>query len=212
MKIVCLSDTHEQHTQVIVPEGDVLVHSGDFTYQGKIPVIANFANWLGSLPHKHKVIVAGNHDWAFQNNFRNVAVNLLREAGAIYLEDSGCEIDNLQFWGSPWQPRFYDWAFNLNRNGSEIAKRWDLIPSETNVLITHCPPFGILDETSNNGSQGCEKLRNRLSHLDHLKAHIFGHLHHDGGKVKDHLGVKFVNAAICTDNYKPTNLPVVIDI
>jgi predicted phosphodiesterase len=212
MRIVAISDTHEQHAQVVVPEGDVLVHSGDFTYLGKLQAVADFANWIGSQPHKHKVVIAGNHDLTFQSNYRDIVVNLLREKGITYLEDSGCEIDNLLFYGSPWQPRFFDWAFNLDRGSPEIAQKWDMIPKDTNVLITHGPPYGILDSTTDNGSQGCGMLLERVMQLSKLKVHIFGHMHRDGGKMVEHEGVKFINAATCTDVYKPTNLPVIIDI
>jgi Icc-related predicted phosphoesterase len=212
MKIVAISDTHEQHSQVIVPDGDVLVHAGDFTNLGKIPAIADFADWMKAQPHQHKVMVAGNHDWAFANNDWAIARLLLKEAGIIYLEDGATAIDGLVFWGSPWQPRFYDWAFNLDRNGAEIAAKWDLIPEETNVLITHCPPYGILDDTIRAGSQGCEMLEKRLHYLSNLKLMIYGHLHKDGGRTIKLGDVIFANAAICDDSYKPSRSPIIIDL
>jgi|HubBroStandDraft_5_1064220.scaffolds.fasta_scaffold11763_4 Icc-related predicted phosphoesterase len=210
--IVAISDTHEQHAQVVVPDGDILIHAGDFTNLGKIGAIGHFASWLSAMPHKYKIVVPGNHDWAFQNEFRGLAVNLLQQRGIIYLEDTGCRINNLQFYGSPHQPRFHDWAFNIDRNSLALAQKWDMIPEDTNILITHCPPYGILDDTIRAGSQGCELLAKRLPQLTNLKVHIFGHLHRDGGKMVERDGVKFVNAAICTDYYKPDNLPVVVEV
>ena len=212
MRLVAISDTHEQHNKVIVPEGDVLVHAGDFTYLGKIPAVASFAEWMRLQPHKHKVVISGNHDLTFQSNYRHIVVNLLQEAGIIYLQDSGVEIDGLYFYGSPWQPFFFDWAWNLPRRSMEIAQKWEQIPQKTDILITHGPPYGILDDTIDNGSQGCEMLANRLHSLPQLKAHVFGHLHRSGGQMLEIKGVKYINAAICTDAYLPTNLPVVIDI
>lgn len=212
MRIIAISDTHEQHSKIMIPSGDVLVHAGDFTYTGKIPAVVGFADWIESQPHVHKIVISGNHELSFQSPFRDVVINILKERGIIYLEDSGVEIDNVSFWGSPWQPRFYDWAFNLDRKSPELAAKWNLIPEDTNFLITHCPPYGILDQTTDNGSQGCELLEKRLHYLSKLKAHVFGHLHHDGGKMIEKLGVKFANAAICTDAYKPTNKPIIIDI
>jgi hypothetical protein len=138
-------------------------------------------------------------------------VNFLQEAGCIYLEDSGVTIDGKLFYGSPWQPRFYDLAFNVER-GPQIAKKWANIPDNTNVLITHGPPHGILDDTIRDGSQGCKDLAERIGELAQLKAHIFGHLHHDGGKMIEEYGVKFANAAVCTDKYVPSNPPIVLEI
>src|SRR5271166_4785835 len=155
MKIVAISDTHEQHAQVVVPEGDILIHSGDFTNLGKIPAVASFAKWMGSQPHKHKILIAGNHELTLQSPYRNIVTNLFKENGIIYLEDSGVEINGLFFYGAPWTPFFNDWAFNLPRRGMELMAKWDMIPDNTNVLITHGPPKGILDDTINDGSQGC---------------------------------------------------------
>ena len=114
-KIVAISDTHEQEQKVILPEGDVLVHTGDITYKGAISAIAKFSAWLKEQKPRFKeiVVIAGNHDFCFQNQNHDVAANLIRESGAHYLQDSGVEIEGRLFWGSPWQPWFYDWAFNL---------------------------------------------------------------------------------------------------
>src|SRR3712207_5190443 len=107
MRIVCISDTHTLHDRVQVPDGDVLVHTGDFTKVGAEKDVRAFDRWLASLPHREKVIVAGNHDFCFERT---------RDArdwitAAHYLEDSGATVSGLRFWGSPWQPRFFDWAF-----------------------------------------------------------------------------------------------------
>lgn len=211
-KICCISDTHEQHAKVILPETDILVHTGDFTNLGKIEAVANFAAWMGSQPHAHKICIPGNHDMSFQSSYRNIVINLLRENGITYLEDSGIEVEGLLVWGSPWMPNFYDWAFMLPRGESELAEKRSRIPDETNLLLTHCPPKYILDDTISNGNQGCELLAQRIWQLSSLRANIFGHLHRCGGRTENISNVQFVNAAICTDQYKPTNPPVVIEI
>ena len=213
-RIVCISDTHEKHAQVVVPEGDILIHAGDSTFCGEFHAVASFAAWLKQQPHQHKLVIAGNHELSFQTPHREIMINLLREAGAIYLEDSAYEIDEILFYGAPWQPEFFNWAFNLPRDGKDLENKWSKIPEKTNVLITHGPPYGILDgvQEQDRGPQGCKKLKKRVMRLPNLKCHIFGHLHHDGGKTLTVAGVQFVNAAICTDAYNPTNLPVVIDI
>lgn len=215
MKIVAISDTHERVHLLKMPPGDVLIHSGDITNRGSIPKLAEFAKWLKDQPYEHKVIICGNHDFCFQNANHDIAVNLIQEAGAIYLQDSGTTIDGVNFWGSPWQPWFYDWAFNLPR-GAKIAEKWSFIPDDTHVLITHGPPRGILDlvEEDWGGSkhEGCDDLINRINQLSQLKLHVFGHLHFQGGHTFKRHSKVFANAAMCDDKYNCNRKPVVVDI
>ena len=207
MKIVCLSDTHNCNEQIVVPEGDILIHSGDATITGTIEEIVFFNEWFSNLPHKYKIFIAGNHDWLFERN-NTIARNLL-DKSIIYLQDTMVEIENLKIYGSPWQPRFFDWAFNLNR-GREMAEKWKFIPDDTDILITHGPPNGILDETPRGDLAGCEELRKKVEKVL-PKAHIFGHIHHGYGTTEK-FGVKFVNASNCDENYEPTNPPVIIEV
>lgn len=212
MRTVSISDIHEQqrHHSIVVPDGDVLLVAGDLTMGGALKALDHVCTWLKHLPHKHKIVIAGNHDFCFQNHNREVAELMLREAGLIYLNDSGIEIDGVHFWGSPWQPWFHDWAFNLQR-GAEIAKKWALIPDDTNVLITHGPPAGIRDQTKHGMGVGCEELLKRVNQLGKLRLHVFGHIHEGYGiTAKD--GTVFVNACTCTLRYAPTNAPVVVDL
>ena len=209
-KIVCLSDTHNCSEQIIVPDGDILIHAGDATISGTVDEIFLFNEWFANLPHKHKIFVAGNHDWLFETNNR-FARNLLDQS-IHYLQDSVVVIENLKFYGSPWQPRFFDWAFNLNR-GSELAEKWKLIPKEVDVLITHGPPFGILDEVPRVygiENTGCEELRSKVEEIK-PKLHVFGHIHCGYGKTEK-FGVKFVNASNCDESYEPTNPPIVVNL
>lgn len=212
MKIIAISDTHEREQFVKLPEGDVLVHAGDSTFRGEVKAVAKFAHWMSQQDFKHKVVIAGNHELTFADPImKPIVLNLLKEAGCIYLEDSSVEIDGHLFYGSPWQPRFYDWAFNVDR-GPKIAQKWAAIPGDTEVLITHGPPYGVLDGTINDGSQGCEMLAERIAELKKLKIHIFGHLHHDGGKSVEEYGIKYANASICTDKYIPSNPPIILEL
>lgn len=171
-RIVCLSDTHNCNGQIRVPDGDILIHSGDATIRGTIDEIVLFNRWFANLPHRHKIFVAGNHDWLFETN-PATAENLL-DAQIIYLRDSFTVIDKLKIYGAPWQPRFFDWAFNLNR-GREMAEKWKLIPENVDILITHGPPNGILDLTPQGDFAGCEELRKKVEVI-RPKAHIFGHI------------------------------------
>ncbi|MGI8494252.1 MAG: metallophosphatase domain-containing protein [Pyrinomonadaceae bacterium] len=207
-RIVCLSDTHNYSSeQIIVPDGDILIHAGDATIQGTIDEIVLFNRWFSRFPHKHKIFVAGNHDWLFEISPK-LARSLLDEK-IIYLQDSSVEIEGLKIYGSPFQPRFFDWAFNLMR-GAEIAEKWKLIPNDTDILITHGPPNGILDETPRGDAAGCEELRKRVGEI-HPKLHIFGHIHCGYGKIET-AGTIFVNASNCDESYDPVNPPIVVNI
>lgn len=207
-KIVCLSDTHNYNEQIKVPVGDILIHAGDATIKGTQFEVEEFLSWFSSLPHKNKIFIAGNHDWLYETNDRFARL-LTAGFNVKYLQDSFVKIDNIKIYGSPWQPRFYDWAFNLNR-GAEIAEKWKMIPPDTDILITHGPPFEILDQTPNFDSVGCEELRKTIETI-RPKAHIFGHIHSGYGTIEK-FGVKFVNASICDESYAPSNLPIIIDI
>lgn len=212
-RIVCLSDTHNANELIRVPDGDILVHAGDATINGTVAEIAAFNRWFNGLPHKFKIFVAGNHDRLFETN-NTLARDMLGE-DIIYLEDSGTEIGGLKFYGSPWQPRFFDWAFNLMR-GAELAEKWAMIPDDTEVLITHGPPNGILDEVPRRffvENTGCEELIKKVEELSNknLKAHIFGHIHCGYG-TSEKLGVKFINASNCDEAYLPVQPPIVFDL
>ncbi len=208
-KIVCLSDTHNCNEQIVIPDGDILIHAGDATIRGTIDEVVMFNEWFSKLPHHYKIFVAGNHDWLFETNNR-YARNLL-DSSIHYLQDSSVKIEKLKIYGSPWQPRFFDWAFNLTR-GAELAHKWRLIPENTDILITHGPPFGILDEVPRANwteNTGCEELRRRVETVC-PKLHVFGHIHYGYGTTEQ-FGVKFVNASNCDEYYEPTNAPIVID-
>lgn len=215
MRIVCISDTHNCNEQISVPDGDLLIHSGDATVNGTEAEIAAFADWFIRLPHERKFFVAGNHDWLFERDNARAGA-MIADASVTYLQDSAIEIGGLKIYGSPWQPRFYDWAFNLDR-GEQMAAKWRMIPDEVDILITHGPPNGILDAVPRawgTDHAGCEELRKKtdeLTALGRLKLHIFGHIHCGYGTVVQN-DVRFVNASICDEQYLPTQAPIVVDI
>ena len=177
MRLVALADTHGAHDGLTVPDGDVLIHAGDLTERGTLPQLERVADWLRSLPHRHKVLIAGNHDFWLQGN-RGGARDLFH--GLTYLEDEETVIEGRRFYGSPWQPWFYDWAFNARR-GPVIDAIWQLIPEGIDVLITHGPPHGFGDLVHRGERVGCEDL---LRHLGRVqpKLHFFGHIHEDRGQ------------------------------
>jgi Icc-related predicted phosphoesterase len=205
MRIVCVSDTHSRHDAIRVPDGDLLIHAGDGTKRGTRDQVESLDRWLGSLPHRHKVLIAGNHDFAFERDA--TARTWIRHA--TYLQDEEVVVEGLRIWGSPWQPRFFDWAFNRDR-GRDIASVWKLIPNGTDILVTHGPPLGILDMTEADEAVGCEDL---LEHVRRVrpKLHVFGHIHEAYGRTEQD-GTIFVNAASCDLAYRPVNAPVVVDL
>jgi Icc-related predicted phosphoesterase len=205
VRLVCLSDTHERHHELVVPDGDVLVHAGDFTGHGRPAKVEAFGRYLATLPHRHKVVVAGNHDFLFQRDPARARALL---GDVHYLEDSGVTVAGLSFWGSPWQPWFHDWAFNLPR-GEALAERWRQVPTGVQVLVTHGPPLGVLDRTSRGETVGCEAL---TAALDRIRPglHVFGHIHESYGVVQEEERLS-VNACTCDLRYRPVNPPVVVD-
>lgn len=205
MRLVCLSDTHGRHEGIEVPEGDILLHAGDISQRGKPDEISAFDHWLGTLPHPHKVMIAGNHDFLFERQ-PALAKSLLTHA--VYLNDSGIELAGIKIWGSPISPWFYDWAFNRQR-GAEIRQHWDLIPNDTDILITHGPPFGILDLTKSGESVGCHDLLAAVQRVQ-PRLHLFGHIHEAYGQCQvDETW--FVNASNLDFNYRPVHPVTVID-
>lgn len=218
MRLVCLSDTHGLHGRLSVPDGDVLVHAGDASMQGSEDELRRFTDWLRGLPHPRKVVAAGNHDWLCQREPERAAELFL---GLDYLLDAGLEIGGLRFWGSPWQPWFLNWAFNLPR-GEALREKWDLVPPGTDVLVTHGPPRGLLDEvetlasrvlnalTAPDGHVGCEDLRAAVERLA-PRVHVFGHIHEGYGQRRLG-GTLFVNASSCDRRYRPVNAPIVVDL
>ncbi len=223
MRIVCISDTHSLHKGMLydLPQGDILIHSGDCTNIGQQNDVRDFIDWFQKIEgFVYKIFIAGNHDFAFETEPRwlNLYMDplILSEHNVTYLEDSGFEIISSEFsrpikiYGSPWQPEFFDWAFNLPRMGDVLKSKWDDIPNDTNILITHGPPHGIRDFTPTNLQVGCELLRNRVFEIK-PSLHVFGHIHGAYGAVEMNDTV-FANASTCNERYQPINKPLVFDL
>jgi len=215
-KITVISDTHTRHRKCEgeLPGGDILIHAGDFMSSGYSPYEAEeFLNWFDAISgYDTKVFIAGNHDRLMQSDPEWVKFILSNREDLNYLLD-----EKLEFWdkedqpliiyGSPWQPEFYNWAFNLPRNGEEIAEKWSLIPDSTDILITHGPPFGYLDVPGNQDIHvGCERLRERIDEI-RPKIHIFGHIHGSHGYYYNGH-THFLNASILNERYDYANLPL----
>jgi len=206
MRLVLISDTHQRHDDLVVPAGDVLVHAGDFCTRGREGEVIRFNTWLGVQSHRHKVVIAGNHDFLFERE-PAIARSLLTHA--TYLEDSGVVIDGVRFWGSPWQPRFFDWAFNLDR-GAPLREKWERIPSDIDVLIVHGPPRNILDRTWRGDAVGCDDLRLAVERV-RPKLFVCGHIHEAYGEA-ELASIRCVNTSCCDVRENLRHAPVVVDL
>lgn len=221
MKLVVISDTHGKHYSLRdIPEGDVLIHCGDFSNVGEHEQVEDFVQWLAGHPHRFKVFIAGNHDRSLDTKFVRSSRDTewlkslykrIEDLGLYYLENSGVDILGVKFWGSPITPDFYPqhWAFNCPR-GKEIAKVWDQIPQDTDVLITHGPPAHILDWCANGTLVGCNDLMYHVQRVQPVY-HLFGHIHESYG-VEQKVDTTFVNASQLNERYSLTNKPVVLDV
>lgn len=206
MKIVFLSDTHNRLALIDVPDGDILIVCGDFTLHSSVDEVRAFFEQLSRLPHRYKVVIAGNHELLFQQQ-PDKARSLIPE-GVIYLQDSSVLIEGIRIYGSPWIPDFARTAFNLPVRSERLRDTWARIPEDTNILVTHGPPEGILDVVPKGKHVGCVHLRDRVAVVKPL-VHAFGHVHHSyGSKWVD--GVLYINAASNTEKYEPINPPIVI--
>ena len=214
MKLTFISDTHGKHEYLtskgynnILGSGDVLVHAGDISMMGKQHEIKNFLDWFSNTEYTHKIFIAGNHDWGFEL-VDDIAPEY-KERGVHYLFDSGVEIEGIKFWGSPWQPEFFNWAFNLPR-GEKLAEKWALIPGETDVLITHGPAHGMLDWVLSGQRVGCEDLFQRIMEIQ-PKIHVCGHIHSAYGQ-KSFNNVEFINACVLGERYTHENEPIFLTL
>lgn len=210
MKFVCISDLHGLQRKKwcipeLLPDGDVLIISGDLTNYGEINQLVDFNSFLGEINYtKDRIIViAGNHDFSLERE-RDIAESTL--SNCTYLRDSEVNIDGIKIYGSPWTPKFFNWAFMVD-SAESLTACWEQIPLDADILVTHGPPFGILDKTKNGDYAGCSKLRKRIKEVK-PKYHIFGHIHEGYGKRKVGDTI-FINASTCNERYKPINDPII---
>lgn len=185
MRIVAVADTHLFHDQLAIPDGDVFVHAGDMLQYGSLDELGRAIAFFAALPHRTKVIVAGNHEVCLEKSPLEARARLA-DAGLVYLEDEAATIDGKVFYGSPWQPKFRIWAFGAAR-GAELASKWARIPSGVDVLVTHGPPRGFGDTIVWGGIErrvGCADLLARVREIA-PSHHLFGHIHQDRGMWKD---------------------------
>ncbi|MCT4664447.1 MAG: metallophosphatase domain-containing protein [Flavobacteriales bacterium] len=208
MKIVFISDTHGKHHEVRLPKGDLLIHTGDISSLGEEEEVLDFIDWFSEQPFKYKIFIAGNHDGYFERNDQNFIKNKI-PFNVIYLNDSGTEIEGIKIWGSPITPAFFNWYFNRER-GLKIQHHWDLIPNDVDILLTHGPPYSILDMTHDKRHVGCENLLDTIVQRVKPRIHAFGHIHESCGEIIKH-GIHFLNASVLNQKYRLVNKPIVTE-
>jgi Icc-related predicted phosphoesterase len=206
MRIVCTADTHNFTPKL--PEGDLLIHAGDLTYEGTVKEYRRGIEWLDSLSFSHILFVPGNHDFTFANKMAAFAKTHLPQKVHLLI-DSAFHLDRYLFYGSPWIPPIPNWAFGLDEKGRE--EKWSKIPPGTNVLITHTPPYAVLDQLYNGQSVGCRPLAQRVKKLEDLRLHVFGHIHSSYG-IEEKGKLTFINASYCDDDYQPAGTPLVFHL
>lgn len=214
MKIVAISDTHNGHDNIVVPPCDILIHAGDESFRGRKEEVEAFAKWFDKQPAKHLVWIPGNHSLGVEAQWPGskswVSVHSPR---TNILMNSDVTLDGVKIWGSPVTPWFHDWAWNVVR-GPAIKKYWDMIPADTSIVVTHGPPFGILDTVSpgtlREDHVGCQDLMDAMNRVM-PRVHIFGHIH-EGYGVKNVGVTKYINASIMDEHYDPVNKPIEFDL
>jgi len=213
MRFVCISDTHGFHDRINLPDGDVLIHAGDLTSDGKQDQIFDAFAWLARQHFKRIIVTPGNHEFGLEQLPHLGAVLQSKFPNVEILVDSETTIDGLRVYGSPWQPWFNNWAFNFLPGPAGIAQaeeKWSHIPDDIAILITHGPSRGILDETLKRKHVGCEAMSARIAQLPQLRLHVFGHVHEAHGIER--IGeVLHVNACICDSRYFPEQKSWVLD-
>ena len=205
--IHAISDMHFAHEDVMLRGGDILLIAGDFMGHGLPQELTVFNEWLGRQPYKHRIVVAGNHDWACED--ASLAQRTL--SNCIYLNHESAIVMGLKIFGSQWTPTFGSWAFMYDR-GSELSVRlWMAVPLDTDILVTHGPAqgSGVSIVKGRTDDVGCWDLRHRICQLPQLKAHVCGHIHsgYGVGAIGD---VKCYNVSVADERYDIVNPPSVI--
>lgn len=209
LRVVCLGDTHARHRELTVPGGDLMIHAGDLTERGTLAEFEDAFDWLGALPHRHKIVIAGNHDFALERT--PALVRPLVPPTVTYLEGDTTEVDGLLVWGGPWIARAGRWAFEAD--AVERHAHWASIPDEADILVTHIPAARVLDGSGHGGQWGCELLAERLRALRRLRLHVHGHVHEARGTWTADDGRLVVNAC-CHGRTprEPLQPPIVVEL
>lgn len=218
MEITAISDLHGEFPRL--DGGDLLIIAGDSTSNDSVKAWQNYFDWLERQDYRKKIMIAGNHDnfctqWAISND--SIYDSLVKKPSFSYLCDSGEEFEGFKIWGSPWSQRFvgqnpHCMAFTLDHD-NQLINKFEMIPHDTDILITHSPPFGILDKTTNGEHVGSTYLFNWLKYVGRPKLHVFGHIHEAYGQCEifstyNNQMMKSINASHVNEDYEPVNKPI----
>lgn len=211
MIVDCISDLHGHYPEL--EGGDILIVSGDLTTSDKPIQYGNFGSWIQRKNYKKKIIISGNHDNYLDNKRYDFIKDIYEEIKVDYLCDSGTEFGGIKIWGSPYTMKFDGMnpncmAFTCDTD-DELNEHWKLIPDEIDILITHCPPHGILDKVIRaDEHNGSKTLREHVIVRIKPRLHVFGHIHEWGGKIVDCCTTRFVNCSHMNEEYEPVNKPI----
>ncbi len=214
-KIGFIADTHGRHCDMghPIPECDFLIAAGDVTGYGSRKELEDFVDWM-SEQAPQGALIAGNHDRCFESHPSESRV-ICSQRNIRYLEDESMDFMGLNIYGSPWTPKFYNWHFMLDRDSDELRQKWQQIPEGVDILVTHGPPSNVLDWSLYDGGSnaGCGLLHSEVMYRIRPRYHVFGHIHYSYGYI-DHkdVGIKFINASICNENYEPIRAPWVEEV
>lgn len=207
MKFVTIADTHGKHADLSLPSGDVLIHAGDVSMNGRKSEILDFLQWFENQNFENKIIIAGNHDFYFERAPAE-EIGKIMPHGVIYLQDNEIVINGIKIWGSPITPWFFNWAFNRHR-GAPIQQHWNVIPSDADIVITHGPIYMTLDTTAKGQHVGCKDLRDKILEIQ-PSIHVCGHIHESYGLASE-SGIRFINASVVNEKYEVINNPIVFE-
>jgi Icc-related predicted phosphoesterase len=207
VKIVAIADTHRQHWNIKVPECDLFIFAGDAEINGILP-LHDFNDWIGTIKASlGRVVIGGNHDSYLEFIGKNECKRLL--TNCRYLENEAIEIEGLKIWGSPFSPTFNDWSFM--KYDDNLKKIWDTISYTTDIVITHCPCYGILDQVlPNDRSEGSLTLRDRIKEI-RPRIHLCGHIHEGYGRYTDGK-TDYYNVSALDEMYKIVNPVTIIEV
>lgn len=232
MKITFISDTHtymydkKNYKELILPEGDILCFSGDIMTSGyNEGEIIHFLKWFSKQPFFYKIFIAGNHDRLFETNhyITDEIISNYIDYGVVYLNNSSFEYEGVKFYGTPYQPFFCNWGFNIP-DSHKLKEIYSMIPIDTDILLTHCPPYGILDQSHQSnwsnltgekhlGSVELREVLDEMSQKDTSPRVVaFGHIHGDGGKKIQIGNTVYINASLCNEDYEPLNDIITIEL